>query len=98
MCHYSSHFNQCTRLDSNQRPSVSKTDALATETLQSKGDLNVEEGLYAVLHAVELKNDAPLPPTDPDLSAVVSAWGKLPSALKAGIVAMGRAAGQIKDK
>ena len=29
---------------------------------------------------------------DPDLEAVVSAWAKLPSALKAGIVAMVRAA------
>ena len=54
------------------------------------------EGLYAVLHAVELKNDAPLPPTDPDLSAVVSAWAKLPSALKAGIVAMVKAAEDAK--
>ena len=33
---------------------------------------------------------------DADLSAVVSAWGKLPSALKAGIVAMVRAAGDAK--
>ena len=31
-------------------------------------------------------------PTDPDLEAVVSAWSKLPSALKAGIVAMVKAA------
>ena len=92
MWHNSSHFNQCTRLDSNQRPSVSKTDALATETLQNKGDLNVVEEVYAVLHAVELKNDAPLPSTDSDLEAVVSAWSKLPSALKAGIVAMVKAA------
>ena len=30
---------------------------------------------------------------DADLKVVVSAWGKLPSALKAGIVAMVRAAG-----
>ena len=89
-------FNQCTRLDSNQRHSVSKTDALATETLQNKGDLKVVEEVYAVLHAVELKNDAPLPPTDPDLSAVVNAWAKLPSALKAGIVAMVRASGNAK--
>ena len=81
-------FQQHARLDSNQRPSVSKTNALATETLQNKGDLNVVEEVYAVLHAVELKNDAPLPPTDPDLSAVVNAWSKLPSALKVGIVAM----------
>ena len=79
------HFNQCTRLDSNQRHSVSKTDALATKALQNKGDLIVVEEVYAVLHAVELKNDAPLPPTDHDLSAVVSAWAKLPSALKTGI-------------
>ena len=33
---------------------------------------------------------------DPDLSAVVNAWSKLPSALKAGIVAMVRAAGDAK--
>ena len=85
-----------TRLDSNQRHSVSKTDALATETLQNKGDLNVVEEVYAVLHAVELKSDAQLPPTDPDLSAVVNAWAKLPSALKAGIVAMVKAVGDAK--
>ena len=54
------------------------------------------EEVYAVLRAVELKNDVPLPPTDPDLSAVVNAWAKLPSALKAGIVAMVRAAGDAK--
>jgi hypothetical protein len=33
---------------------------------------------------------------DPDLSAVVSAWGKLPRALKAGIVAMVRSAEDAK--
>ena len=33
---------------------------------------------------------------DADLKVVVSAWGKLPSALKAGIVAMVRAAGDAK--
>ncbi len=54
------------------------------------------EEVYAVLHAVELKNDAPLLPTDSDLEAVVSAWSKLPSALKAGIVAMVKAAEDAK--
>ena len=54
------------------------------------------EEVYAVLHAVELKNDVPLPPIDPDLEAVVSAWAKLPSALKAGIVAMVSGAGDAK--
>ena len=96
MWHNSSHFNQCTRLDSNQRHSVSKTDAFVTDTLQNQGDSNVVEGVYAVLHAVELKNDVPLPPTDLDLSAVVNAWSKLPSALKAGIVAMVKAVGDAK--
>ena len=33
---------------------------------------------------------------DPDLEAVISAWSKLPSALKAGIVAMVRAADRAK--
>ncbi len=33
---------------------------------------------------------------DHDLEAVVNAWRKLPSALKAGIVAMVRAAGDAK--
>jgi len=33
---------------------------------------------------------------DADLEAVVSAWAKLPSALKAGIVAMVRAAGDAR--
>ena len=54
------------------------------------------EEVYAVLRAVELKNDVPLPPTDHDLEVVVSGWAKLPSALKAGIVAMVRAAGDAK--
>ena len=88
MSHNSLHLNQCTRLDSNQRHSVSKTDAFVTDTLQNQGDLNVVEGVYAV----ELKNDVPLPPTDLDLSAVVNSWSKLPSTLKADIVAMVRAA------
>ena len=92
MSHNSLHLNQCTRLDSNQRHSVSKTDAFVTDTLQNQGDLNVVEGVYAV----ELKNDVPLPPTDLDLSAVVNAWSKLPSALKAGIVAMVKAVGDAK--
>jgi len=54
------------------------------------------EEVYAVLRAVELKNDVPSSPTDPDLSAVGNAWVKLPNALKAGIVAMVRAAGDAK--
>ena len=33
---------------------------------------------------------------DPDLSAVVSAWAKLPSALKTGIVAMVKAADGVQ--
>ena len=33
---------------------------------------------------------------DPDLSAVVNAWAKLPSVLKAGIVAMVKAAENAK--
>ena len=33
---------------------------------------------------------------DADLEAVVSAWGKLPGALKAGIVAMVKAVGDTK--
>ena len=35
-------------------------------------------------------------PTDPDLSAVVNAWAQLPSVLKAGIVAMVKAAEDAK--
>jgi hypothetical protein len=31
--------------------------------------------------------------TDPDLAAVIDAWDRLPEAVKAGIVAMVRAAG-----
>jgi hypothetical protein len=36
---------------------------------------------------------APERPADPDLAALVAAWPALPSALRAGIVAMVRAAG-----
>ncbi len=35
---------------------------------------------------------------DADLAVMVRAWAKLPSALKAGIVAMVRAAGDAKSK
>ncbi len=34
-----------------------------------------------------------LPPIDPDLAALIGAWPTLPAALRAGIVAMVRAAG-----
>jgi hypothetical protein len=37
---------------------------------------------------------APEPPADPDLAAVVAAWPDLPAALRAGIVAMVKAAGE----
>lgn len=35
----------------------------------------------------------PTPPTDPELAAVVRAWPTIPQAVRAGIVAMVRAAG-----
>ncbi len=38
------------------------------------------------------QNATRLLPDDPDLAAVVDAWPKLPAAIKAGIVAMVRAA------
>jgi hypothetical protein len=37
--------------------------------------------------------DSPKTPFDPELASVVDAWPKLPDAIKAGIVAMIRAAG-----
>ena len=38
------------------------------------------------------KPDDKLPPTDPDLAAVIEAWPRLPKAVRAGLVAMVRAA------
>ena len=38
-------------------------------------------------------NPAPEAPTDPDLAAVVAAWADLPTAIRAGIVAMVKAGG-----
>ena len=38
---------------------------------------------------------APPKPTDPELAAVVAAWPDLPPALRAGIVAMVKAAGGL---
>lgn len=37
-------------------------------------------------------------PLDPDLAAVVDAWPKLPEAIKAGILAMVKAAGGITER
>jgi hypothetical protein len=34
---------------------------------------------------------------DPDLTAVIKAWSELPEAIKAGIIAMVRASGTIKQ-
>ncbi len=39
------------------------------------------------------RNPTPDAPTDPELAAVVAAWSALPAAVRAGIVAMVRAAG-----
>ena len=38
-------------------------------------------------------NPAPDAPADPELAAVVAAWSDLPAAVRAGIVAMVKAAG-----
>ena len=49
----------------------------------------IEVGCAAQGAAVELENA----PNDPDLQVVIERWAKLPGAVKAGILAMVRAAG-----
>ena len=88
--HNSRDFQQRTRLDSNQRPSVSKTDALSTETLENKAVLNVENREVAVVRAVETENATQNTTNDPDLVALFEAWATLPAAIKVGIMAMVR--------
>ena len=88
--HNSRDIQQRTRLDSNQRPSVSKTDALSTETLENKAVLNVENREVAVVRAVETENATQNTTNDPDLVALFEAWATLPAAIKVGIMAMVR--------
>ena len=73
-----------TRLDSNQRPSVSKTDALSTE---APGNIGVSEG-----GEVDVSSTVSSSVQDGDLRALLNAWPTLPDAIKAGIVAMVAAA------
>ena len=89
--HNSRDIQQRTRLDSNQRPSVSKTDALVTESLENKAYLNAAKRERAVARAVEMESDAQSSPADPDLIAVITSWATLPAAIKIGIMAMVRA-------
>ena len=86
--HNSRNIQQRTRLDSNQRPSVSKTDALVNEPLENKAYLNATKATRAVARAVEMKSDAQSSPADPDLIAVITSWATLPAAIKVGIMAM----------
>ncbi len=72
-----------TRLDSNQRPSVSKTDALDQETPRNVG---VSDHPQVSGSSIE-STSAP----DRDLDALLEAWSTLPAAIKAGIVAMVKA-------
>ena len=91
--HNSRDIQQRTRLDSNQRPSVSKTDALVKEPLENKTHLNAAKRERAVVRAVEMESDAHSSPADPDLIAVITSWATLPAAIKFGIMAMVGASG-----
>ena len=56
----------------------------------------IDPAREALCGAVSAGQPAPkASPTDPDLAAVVAAWPTLPEALRAGIVAMVRAAGDV---
>ena len=86
--HNSRDIQQRTRLDSNQRPSVSKTDALVNEPLKNKTHLNAAKRESAVVRAVEMESDAQSSPADPDLLAVITSWATLPATIKISIIAM----------
>ena len=55
---------------------------------ETSGKSGFPSGQRAKRSAIELET----PPIDPDLAAVVDAWPKLPEAIRAGILAMIRAA------
>jgi hypothetical protein len=57
-------------------------------TQDSSGKSTIAEQFGAESGAVDARNG----PIDPDLAAVVEAWAGLPTAIKAGILAMVRAA------
>ena len=80
------------RRGSNLQPSVSKTDALSSESLKNKPFLNEANEATAVATAVGMEIEPRNASEDPDLAALLAAWETLPSALKAGIVAMVKAA------
>ena len=90
--HNSRDFQQRTRLDSNQRPSVSKTDALSSESLKTKPFSSATNREGAVVGAVGVETETQQTSKDPDLAALVAAWETLPMALRLGIVAMVNAA------
>ena len=70
------------------RSTVSKADALVTESLENKTHLNAPDIASALSRAVEMESDAQSSPADPDLIAVIASWATLPAAIKVGIMAM----------
>src|SRR5262245_33872812 len=67
------------------RPTVFKTVQESTPALENKPENSHKTSL-----APSLRHDTCL--TDPDLTTVVNAWDRLPEAVRAGIVAMVKAA------
>ena len=69
------------RTDSNRRPAVYKTAAVNAQVTQAQALSETTTG-----HSTTSCTN------DPDLAAVVEAWSELPEAVRAGIVAMVKAA------
>ena len=69
---------------------------LVCGNLRPAGDLSQRLAIDKSLPELDLQQTtkilAPDLRTDPDLAAVVEAWGDLPAAVRAGVVAMVRAA------
>jgi len=60
--------------------------------IKSQNPVEDSQGVTSSAHQIAHQTDANHPPANPDLHAIVEAWPDLPDAVKAGIVAMVKAA------
>ncbi len=60
---------------------------------ETKGETALSPVLDAQSDALSVKAIPTPPPADPELSALVAAWPSLPTAVRAGVIAMVRAIG-----
>jgi hypothetical protein len=71
------------------------------EVLQTSGRCDVNQSNGSALHSINERFSQLLPyrtPFPPDLVAIVDAWPTMPEAIKAGIIAMVKAASAKSDQ